>query len=249
MEVTSAREQDIQILVIHVRGNSVRKRYIEGQLKGLGFPYTFITDGNVEDLTPEILDRYFLDDCGEESMHRALPRTSCAYKHILAMEYILEHNLEGALILEDDIRLKHSFKDVFLRSMEEFRLYHADEPFIANYEESSLMLVPRSRRRRDRVLYRATRDRFAGCIYVSRRMAEVTLDYISAHKSAYTSDLLHTHLVRLGKINYYWSYPCIACQCSCDGSMPTMIPTRPRPLKRIKWFYKKLYKHFLYFMR
>lgn len=238
-----------QILVIHVRGNEERKRYVESQISALNMPYAFINDGNKEDLTPEIIERYFADNGEKDTMYGVFPRTSCAYKHILAMQYIISHNLEGALILEDDIRLKSNFTDVFARSMDELKAEHDGEACIVNYEESSLMLVPRSHRRKGKVLYRAERDRFAGCLYISRAAAEAIMNYITEHKSRYTSDVLHYHLIRKGVITYYWSHPCIACQCSCDGSMPTMIPTKPRPYKRLKWFYKKVYKHILYFLR
>lgn len=108
-----------QILVIHVRGNEERKRYVESQISALNMPYAFINDGNKEDLTPEIIERYFADNGEKDTMYGVFPRTSCAYKHILAMQYIISHNLEGALILEDDIRLKSNFTDVFARSMDE----------------------------------------------------------------------------------------------------------------------------------
>lgn len=238
-----------QILIIHVRGNEERRLYVEGQVCSLGMPYTFINDGNTEDLTPEIIERYFIDNGRKDTMYGAFPRTSCAYKHILATQYIISHNLEGALILEDDIRLRADFLSVFNQSMDELRKEHNGEACIVNYEESSLMLVPRSQRRKGKVLYEANRDRFAGCMYITRAAAERIMQYISVHKSAYTSDILHNHLIKQGVITYYWSYPCIACQCSCDGSMPTMIPTKPRPYKRLKWFYKKVYKHLLYFFR
>lgn len=237
------------VLVIHVRGNDERRQYMERQLAALGFPYTFITDGNMEDLTPDILDRYFASEAGEGGMHAVKPSTSCAYKHILATQYIVDHNLEGALIMEDDLRMKDNFKDIMLRSLEEYRYRYAAEPFIANYEESSLMLVPRSRRTKGRILYRASRDRFAGCLYINNRAARAILSYLAREKSRFASDELHYYLTKKGIINYYWSHPCIACQCSCDGSMPTMIPTKPRPFKRLKWFYKKAYKHLLYYLR
>lgn len=237
-----------QILIIHVRSNEERRIYVEGQVRPLGMPYTFINDGNKEDLTPEIIERYFIDNGREDTMYGALPHTSCAYKHILAMQYIISQDLEGALILEDDIRLKADFLSVFNQSMDELRKEHNGEACIVNYEESSLMLVPRSQRRKGKVLYKANRDRFAGCLYITRNAAERIMKYIMEHKSAYTSDILHYNLIKQGVITYYWSYPCIACQCSCDGSMPTMIQ-KPRPYKRLKWFYKKVYKHILYFFR
>ena len=235
---------DITTLVIHVKGNQQRRDFIQHQLDRLGFPYHYILEGNIDDLTPDVLDTYFAGD-----MHGAYSRTSCAYKHLLAMRYIIDQGLDGALVVEDDLRFYRRFKELFLQSIGEYRQRHADEPFIANYEESSLMLVPRSQRASGTLLYPARRDRFAGCYYVNRQAAAVILDYVGRHKSDTTSDCLHYRLVDLGLIRYYWSHPCLACQCSCDGSMPTMIPTRPRPLKRLKWFYKRVYKHLLYFFR
>lgn len=242
-------ELHTHILVIHVRGNDTRKQYMEKQLEALGYPYHFILDGNIEDLSFDIIDKYFADNGSADTMYGAFPKTSCAYKHILAMKYILENDLKGALIIEDDLRIKNNFKEVFTQSIAEYKKYYYQEPFIANYEESSLMLVPKSKRRKGKILYKATRDRFAGCIYINAIAATAILQYINKYKSTYTSDELHNNLIKQNIINYYWSHPCIACQCSCDGSMPTMIPTKPRPLKRFKWLYKKVYKHFLYWIR
>ncbi len=247
MTTNNPTSHNVQVLVIHVRGNKTRRDYIEKQITPLGFPVEFIEDGNIEDLTPEILSRYFTDNGKDDTMYGFYPCTSCAYKHLLATQYIIDHNLPGALILEDDIRLKDNFKQFFLESLEEIRSIH--EPLIVNYEESSLMLVPRSQRRKGQLIYKAKRDRFAGCIYISLEAAKAIMKYVEENKSAYTSDILHQKLTREGIITYYWSHPCLACQCSCDGSMPTMIPTKPRPLKRLKWFYKKVYKTLLYYFR
>ncbi len=235
---------EIPILVIHVRGNHERKAFIQKQLDKLDMPYHFILDGNVEDLTTDILDKFFRGD-----MHGQYPRTSCAYKHILAMQYIIDNHLDGALIVEDDLRIYRNFKEYFGKSIEECKINYNNIPFIANYEESSLLLVPRSQQRKGIILYPAQRDRYAGCYYINHIAAEAILKYINLKCSDTTSDLLHTKLLKEGKLHYFWSHPCLACQCSCDGTMPTMIPTRPRPFKRLKWLYKRLYKHLLYFLR
>ena len=182
-------------------------------------------------------------------MHGVYPRTSCAYKGLRAYERILEMGLQGALVFEDDIRLFSGFRGKFLRTLDEIEQNHADEPIMVNYEESSLLLVPRSRRKAGQYLYRVERDRFAGCYYISRKAAQAIVDYVRKNRCDQPLDRFHTELVEQGLINYYWSYPCLAVQCSCDGSMPTMIPTKPRPLKRLKWFYKRFYKHILYWFR
>ncbi|MBQ9230543.1 MAG: glycosyltransferase family 25 protein [Prevotella sp.] len=240
---------EIQVLVIHVRGHEDRRRFIQKQLDKLGFPYEFILDGNVEDLTPEVLDRYFIDNGKPDTMYGSFPRTSCAYKEFLAYKYILDNNLEGALILEDDIRLFDNFTNLFLKSIDEYTEEHSEESFIANYEESSLLLVPKSRREKGKILYPAQRDRFTGCYYLNCKAAECILSYVNRNRCDIPLDRFLSKLIEMGLIQYYWSHPCLACQCSADGSMPTTIPTKPRPWKRLKWFYKRIYKHLLYYFR
>ena len=240
---------EVQVLVIHVRGQEERKAFIQKQLDKLSLPTHYILDGNVSDLTPEILDRYFVNDGKADTMHGQFPRTSCAYKHLLATQYIIDHQLDGALIVEDDLRFYPSFRSLFLNSLDECQRRYGDRPLIINYEESSLLLVPRSQRVKGQLLYPAARDRYAGCYYLNRQGAQAIMDYVSDHKSDCTSDCLHNRLIQAGQLLSLWSHPCLACQCSADGSMPTMIPTKPRPLKRLKWFYKRLYKHLLYNLR
>ena len=237
------------ILVVHVRGQEERRAFIEKQMEKLGWPHEYILDGNVEDLTPEVLDRYFLDNGTQWTLYGRFPRTSCTLKHLLATQYIVDHGLDGALIIEDDIRFYDSFKTLFEQSLQELATRYAGRPVIVNYEESSLLLVPRSQRVKGQLLYSATRDRYAGCYYLNREAAEVIMNEVRQHKVALVSDRFHNMLIEEGRLVSLWSHPCLACQCSADGSMPTMIPTKPRPLKRLKWFYKRVYKHLLYYFR
>lgn len=239
----------IQVLVIHVRGQEERRVFIQKQLDKLQWPCEYILDGNVSDLTPEVLDRYFVNDGKPDTMYGQFPRSSCMLKHLLATQYILDHQLEGALIVEDDIYFYDNFKPLFAQSLQEYNKRFTSQPAIINYEESSLLLVPRSHRVKGQLLYEATRDRYAGCYYLTHQAAQVIMDYVSTNKSDTTSDCLHNKLVQQGLLKYYWSHPCLACQCTADGSMPTTIPTKPRPMKRLKWFYKRFYKHLLYYFR
>lgn len=240
---------ETQVLVIHVRGQEERKTFVLHQLETVGLPYHFILDGNVEDLTPEVIDRYFIDDGMPDTMHGPFPRTSCALKHLLATQYILDYQLEGALIVEDDIYFYPSFRTLFAQSLKELEQSYRGQPVIVNYEESSLLLVPRSQRVKGQILYPAVRDRYAGCYYLNREAAQVIVDEVRTHKVGLTSDRFHNMLMEQGRLVSLWSHPCLACQCSADGSMPTMIPTKPRPLKRLKWFYKRAYRHMLYYFR
>mgnify|MGYP002855319699 FL=1 len=198
--------KDIQVFVIHVRGQEERKQYIEAQLKTLGYPYEYILDGNMEDLTPEILDNYFVDNRQDDTMFGIYPRTSCAYKAFLAYKKIIDKNLEGALIFEDDIQLFQNFRPQFEKTLDEIEKYHQNTPLIVNYEESSLLLVPRSMRKRGRYLYKMPRDRFAGCYYINNKAAHVITDYVEKYKCDKPLDRFHTDIVRQNLISYYWSH-------------------------------------------
>lgn len=240
---------EVHILVVHVRGQEERKAFVQKQLERLGMPSHYILEGNVEDITPEILERYFANDGKPNTMYGQFPRTSCTYKHLMATQYILDHDLDGALIIEDDLRFYPSFKRLFKESLNECADKYADTPVIINYEESSLMFVPRSQRVKGQMLYPASRGRYAGCYYLNRQGAQVIMDYVATHKNDRIIDLWHNLPIQEGLLTSLWSHPCLACQCSADGSMPTMIPTKPKPLKRLKWFFKRFYKHLLYFFR
>ena len=240
---------NIKVFVIHVRDQEERKRFIEPQLKALGIPYEYILDGNMEDLTPEVIDRYFAVGGEADTMHGVYPRTSCTYKAFLAYKRIVDDRLDGALIFEDDIQLFSDFRQKFEDTLDEINRTHQHTPLLANYEESSLLLVPRSIRRKGQYLYEMPRDRFAGCYYINNEAAQVIIDYLKEYKCNRPLDRFHTTLVEKGLIHYFWSYPCLAVQRSCNATVPTLIPTKPRPLKRLKWIYKRFYKHLLYWFR
>ena len=94
------------LLVLHVRkGYEDREAHIRNQLNRRGLPFQFILDGDRDDLSPEVLDRYFTGQ-----MHQPSAATSCAMKHLLACQYIIGHELEGAVVLEDDMILYKNFE-------------------------------------------------------------------------------------------------------------------------------------------
>ena len=104
------------VFVLHVKkGYEDREQHIKAMLQKMNIPFSWILDGDIADLTPEILDKYFAGD-----MHKAGATASCAYKHVLAYKEIIAKNLDGALILEDDIQLDpRLFIGIFNKSLTE----------------------------------------------------------------------------------------------------------------------------------
>lgn len=105
-----------KVFVMHVKkGYEERRAHIENMLERLGIDCEFMLDGDIEDLSSEVIHRYFTGTV----MSGKTPGTSCALKHLLTYRTIIERNMNGALILEDDIRLSRNFVKVFNKTMDE----------------------------------------------------------------------------------------------------------------------------------
>lgn len=238
---------DTKILVLHVKkGYEERERFMRKVLGSAGLDFEFILDGDLDDLTPEVLDRYFTGE-----MKQVAPYTSCTMKHLLACEYVLNHRLPGALVLEDDMMLYKNFRKVFAECMEEMERDHIENPLI-NFEDSALRFVPGSQRRKGKHLYRATRDRFAGCYYLSYGAAEQIMNYVREHKCDQISDVFHKSLITRIGLPYYWCHPCIATQGTHNGLFPSSLNEQSARKQRYRantWKLKLAYKKLIYLFR
>jgi glycosyl transferase family 25 len=238
----------IKTLIIHAEKLKERGEYIDNMMKAIGMDYEFISEGDADKLTDELLDRYLKD--GPEDLHQKSSRASCTIKHFLAYEKILADGLEGALILEDDIVLHDDFKEKFEQSIEEYRQNYADRNVLISYEDSSLQFVPRSQRKKGQLLYYGKKDRMAGAYYMSRRCAEAILSDLSAHKCHTTdADTYHYHLLKQGVIDYLWCQPALATQGSFTGAFRSSLSSKKDRMIEFRWWFKKNYKRLLYWFR
>ena len=169
------------VLVIHAKHLTERLQHINQQLKDWPGEIAYILDLDKDELTPEILAQYIKP--GSE-LDKIMGHTSCAIKHFLASQYIIDHQLEGALILEDDIVLHPHFVRDFQKTMEEYQRNYSDRPVIISYEDSSLQFIPRSQRVNGQWLYKAPkgRVRFTGALYVNQKAAQVIINDVKTNK-------------------------------------------------------------------
>lgn len=84
-------------LVINAAKLKERGENIDRMMKTIGMDYEFISEGDADKLTDDMLDRYLKD--GSEDMYKKSSRASCTIKHFLSFEKILAGGQEGALIL------------------------------------------------------------------------------------------------------------------------------------------------------
>lgn len=234
----------------HVRqGYEEREKHITTMLSRLGIPFEFMLRGDIPDLTPDLTSRYF-----SPTLSIPLPAQSCAMKHILIYEEIVRRNLPGALVLEDDIVLLPRFSEVFAQSMRELPAYESasgkPRGIIANYEDTRLRYVERSRREKGRVLYPGDRDRMTGCYYINRAGAQAILQRIKADGGlSMPIDLYHAHLLRQGALQYLWCQPTVATQGSHNGLFRSGVNTGKARMEEWKWRLRRQYRKLLYFLR
>jgi len=238
-----------ECMVIHVsQGYEEREKHIRNMLSKAHIPFEFILSGDIKDITPEIDRKWF-----KASTSMTPAQKSCTLKHIHACEKIVDRNLPGALILEDDICLSRNFPEIYNRSMTELQQYrsgHGANPLIVNYEDTRLRFVERSKREKGRVLYPADRDRMTGCLYVNYDAAKTVLDYYGkTDANVLPIDLFHRQLIDKRLIQYLWCQPTVATQGSHNGMFSSAINFHKNIFSSTLWKTEKLYRRLLYFLR
>lgn len=244
----------IPVFVLHVKkGYEERARHIDRMMERLGIEFEYFLDGDMEDITPERLERYF---SGPAATVR--PATSVALKHLLIFEKMIAVDIPYALIFEDDIFLKDNFTKIFDKSLEQVRELTSgpERPFIVSYEATCLKLVPRSQRRKGKVIYPADMLQCMGAYLVNNAFAKAIVGKTVEMKCAEPSDIWIDRLGHeYGLYDLYWTHPITAEQGSHNGRMATSLGN---PLSdqgsslrsiRIKRKLSMWYKKLLYFFR
>ena len=218
-----------KVIVIHAKHLRERMVHMERQLRDWPGEVVYVTEADKDELTDELIDTYFVPGC---ELYNKSGATSCAIKHIKACQYIVDHQLEGALVLEDDIVL------------------HAEHPIIISYEDSSLQFIPRSRRKKGQWLYEAPygRVRFNGALYINQKAAQAIVDDVKANKCDIAVDHYYMHLYGKGLVQFLWCEPALATQGSFNSSFVSSMG-QIRSLEGIRWRLKYAYKRLVYWFR
>lgn len=229
------------VLVAHVKhGAEERRESIERQLGSLGIPFEFMLDGDIADIGPERLARWF--DPG----FAVGPMLSCTCKHLLMYERIVDGGWRGALILEDDIFLASNFADVFNASLDEVRERGsaADGAWIS-FENSTLRMPRHSELRPGKFLYRRMLTRCTGAYYIGVEAARALLHAASTLKVDKVIDIWVNDMAERfpDRLQIYWCHPTVAEQGSMNGRFHSMDARRAATLwRKVKWNADKWYK-------
>ncbi len=236
----------MKTLIINVSTNEHRKNHMLNLIAKNEClkDYYFIRDGDIDAISPEILSKYFDGELKELSS-----MVSCAYKHILAYKYLLENNLELALILEDDIYLHKDFCVKLNNIINEVKTRELSN-LIISLEDSILQYVKGSELEKNKLLYKKQMGRAAGAYLIDKKGAQSLLQELYSNKCHRPIDWFHNDCSLKELINIYWVHPVIATQGSLNGKLPSLIDQKKTGRLRIIGFrLSQIFKTVLYRLR
>jgi glycosyl transferase family 25 len=237
----------MKAFVIHAERLKERAEHIDRMLSEEGIECEFVNEGNDDEKIQGYLDKYMKD--GRELLHRKVPRSLCTISHFLAYERILAGNMDGALVLEDDIVLHQHFLPSYKKSISEYSKNYTERPVLISYEDSSLQFVPRSQRQKGRMLYPGYRDRLSGAYFINDIAAKAILDHLLEEHCDRAIDCYHNLLIQNGFVDYLWCQPALATQGSFTGAFRSALSKKKDRMIVFRWWFKKNYKRLLYWLR
>ncbi len=234
----------MKTFIIHVSTALDREQHMKAQIQGKDLEAVFINEGDMQDLSDEVLAQYFT---GIE-MKRVMAWTSCAYKHFLALEQVVKNKLPIALIFEDDAILGKRFEEVLQKVVAEIERDKLQN-FIISLEDSGLRFVKGSERSKNKHVYKKNRMRGTGAYLVDLQGATALLNIVATEKCHRPVDCFIEGCTAIDKVNIYWTHPTVVSQGSYFGSLNPLIGYRPVGKARIwsvkfKRWYKILMSNF-----
>lgn len=231
-----------RVYVIHVRkGAEDRAASIERQLARFGIEFEYVLEGDLEDLTQELLDLWFAGP-----MHRVDPSTSCCYKHLVAWNRMRRDNRRDALVLEDDIFLDDDFVTGLNASLAELRSRHDAHPDDAFISLENSGLGHMAGVVAGTTLYRNDHGRDTGAYWLSRTAAMRFLDKAEADRVSLATPHFHNTFFASGAVELWWREPTIAEQGSHSGKFDSLLtPRRTGALRRPRWILRKAFQQYV----
>ncbi|MDD2662031.1 MAG: glycosyltransferase family 25 protein [Methylococcales bacterium] len=228
-----------RIFVLNVKKFSQRRIFMEQQLSKFGLEAEFIFDWDIEDLTQDVLEKYFCND-------RLTPaQKSCALKHVLALQKIATSNCKFALVLEDDAVFSKDLHLGLQRAMEQSTQFQGDK--VIYIGSGGNFFTPKSQRKPGQYLYTGKRGRFTDSYIIDSQTAQKRLNWILTNKIANSIDNQFDKIDQLLDIRILWLEDPVIEQGSKNGLFLSALETDPPPwLKGIFFGWEKLKRKYIY---
>lgn len=226
------------IYVLNVKKFTERRIFMEKQLSKHFLTAEFVFDWDVEDLTDEIIDQYFIGD------NLSLAQKSCAMKHVCALQKVAVSNSEFNLILEDDALFSKDFDMGLQHALQQSHQFPGNKVIYIGCGGN--FYTPKSQRKEGQYLYIGSRDRFADSYIIDSATAQKRLDWIAKNRISKPIDSQFRIIDIQEGIKILWLEDPVVEQGSKNGIFKSALEwTPPRWLKAILFGYEKLRRKYI----
>ena len=237
---TVENQQLDYIYVLNVKKFTERRAVMEKQLAKEGLQAEFIFDWDVDELTDEIIERYFANNNTLSAAQK-----SCALKHITALEKVAQSNSRFNLILEDDALFGKDFSLGLQRALSQSEQFPGDK--VIYIGSGGNFFTPKSQRKPGQYLYLGARGRFADSYIIDSSTAQKRLDWIMAHKVTDPIDNQFEQIDKQLGIKIVWLEDPVVEQGSKNGLFDSALePAPPTWMQRLLFNFEKLRRKYIY---
>jgi glycosyl transferase, family 25 len=231
------------IYIVHAKsGYEVHEQRINDIFGKLHLDYEFVSDGDISNFNPGLLQKYF---CNEIDSVLSKGVLSCTLNHIMCYEKIVKNQNRYALVFENDPFFLGDFlKKIKLIANEANSL----EPgFIISLENTTLKFPDFRKVKKGKYLYEASYGRAAGAYLIDLKGAKDILENVKTNKCCQVIDWWHNTLIDNKVVRMYWAHPAFVEQGSHNGLMSSTISSKNKSYgRRFRWNAQKFYKMYIY---
>jgi glycosyl transferase family 25 len=213
--------------VIHSTSLPEREDHIRRELQRAGISFEWILDMEPADISDEIDRKYFVPGADLTPGQK-----SCALKHIVAMQRIVENHHDLAFIVEDDTQFCDDFQNRLRPMLEAAKRW--PRPRILHLGAATNFYVPASQIRPGELLYEGTRVRNMELYVLGRPEAEARLDWVYRNRLNEPIDIAFNRADPKLGIPFLWSDPPLAEQGSLNGRFESSLSRKKRNRFRMK---------------
>jgi len=228
------------VYVLNVKAFTERRAFMEKQLAEAGLQAEFIFDWDADELSDDIVERYFTK---ENNLSAA--QKSCALKHIVALQKVVENDSPFNLILEDDAVFAKDFHVGLARALAQSGQFSGEK--VIYIGSGGNFFTPKSQRKPGQYLYPGARGRFTDSFILDAASARKRLDWITTHKISDPIDNQFDRIDRQLGIQIVWLEPPVVEQGSKNGLFASAVEAAP-PTWLQKWLFsfEKLKRKYIY---
>lgn len=232
------QEKAPNIYVIHAkRGYEIHEQRIKELFEQNNLDFEFVTDGDPQNFSVELLDAHFTKRVQEKYSKGAI---SCTLNHMIAFRRMIERNQPWAVIFENDPFFLGDFNTQLAQTIEEMK--HLPPGFIISLENSTLRFPSYWQAQKGKTLYEAKVGRMAGAYIIDLQGAKNAIAHLEEQKCNEIIDWWHNDLISAKQISMYWAHPAYIEQGSHNGYLSSTISsTKKSTFNKIRWVLKRAF--------